>query len=315
MPLNSKEISIRAPHRISGFFQIVDEINGQKIQNPEKIGSRGAGLTLTGYGYTKVSINESEINEFEININGCKQNDSASTTYYICNYLKEKFKNTVNLTINHNFDLPVGCGFGASGSGALGAALGIGYLMDLNITYNEAARIAHIAEVENKTGLGTVAGLWFGGLSIVLEPGYPFHVDKIFYPPDLKVICGTFGELKTKSVLSNPVLSAKIKNAGKRAMENILMSPNIFTFMDESVNFVENIDILNLLNLTECRELINSLNKVKKVKASMNQLGKSVFSICFPEESNLVLEIFESYKPEIQIYKLEICPSGPIIMK
>jgi pantoate kinase len=315
MPLKSKEISIRVPHRISGFFQIVDEINGQKIQNPEKIGSRGAGLTLTGYGYTKVSIDESEVNKFEIIINGDKQNESASTTYYICNYLKEKFKNPVNITIDHKFELPVGCGFGASGSGALGAALGVAYLMDLNLMYNESARIAHIAEVENKTGLGTVAGLWVGGLSIVLEPGYPFYVDRIFYPPNLKVVCGTFGELKTKSVLSNPVLSAKIKNAGKQAMENILKSPNIFTFMDESINFVEKIDILNLLNLSECRELISSLNKVKKVKSSMNQLGKSVFSICFPEEINLVLEIFESYKPEIQIYELEICPSGPIIMK
>lgn len=310
------EILVKVPHRISGFFQIVDEINGKKITNPEKIGSRGAGLTLTAYGYTKVSFIEegsSNSGQFKILINDQEQTEAAVTSNYIYTYLKKRFKKPINVIIDHKFDLPVGCGFGASGAGALGASLGIANLMNLNLTYNESARIAHIAEVENKTGLGTVAGLWFGGLSIVLESGYPFLVDKIFYPSNIKIICGTFGELKTKSILTDPVLSTKIKKAGKKAMDNLLKTPNIFTFMDESKKFVENTEILHILNLSECQELIKELNKVNKVKASMNQLGKSVFSICFPEQVRSVLEIFESYQPDLEVFNLEICPTGPII--
>jgi pantoate kinase len=312
------EILVVVPHRISGFFQIVDEINGVRISNPEKIGSRGAGLTLTAYGYTRISVQDRENsneNEIKILINGKKENENAETTYYIYKYISKFFKKTVKLTIDHHFDLPVGCGFGASGAGAIGASLGINYLMDLNLTYNDAGRIAHIAEVESKTGLGTVAGLWHGGLSIVLKAGYPFFIDKIFYPLDLKVNCCTFGEILTKSILSDPILSLKIKKAGEKAMNNLLKTPNIFTFMDESINFVNNIDILNLFNLSECQELMNSLNKIKNVKASMNQLGKSIFSIFRPEQFKEVHEIYESYKPRIKIYDLEICPYGPVIQK
>lgn len=317
MSVNKSEILVKVPLRISGFFQIVDEINGVKIKNPEKIGSRGAGFCLTACGYTRISIQDiesSKENKVEIFINGQEQTENAQTTYYIYSYLRDFFKKNVKLRIDHKFDLPVGCGYGASGSGAIGTALGINFLMDLNLPYDDLGKIAHIAEVENKTGLGTVAGLWHGGFSIIFKAGFPFFVKKISYPQNLKIICGTFGEIQTKSILSDPLLSSKIKEVGKKAMKNILKSPDIFTFLDESINFVKKTDFLNLLNLSECQELMNSLNKLKNVKASMNQLGKSIFTICFPEEFIDIIEIYESYKPKVKIFDLEICPSGPVIL-
>jgi len=316
--LQNKEILIKVPHRISGFFQIVDEINGIKISNPEKVGSRGAGFCLNAYSYTRISIQDienSNMDNVNILINGQEQTANAQTSYYIYSYLKKYFRKPVKMIIDHNFDLPVGSGYGASGSGAIGSALGINALMKLNLKYDEVGKIAHIAEVENKTGLGTVAGLWYGGLSILLEAGYPFCVKKITYPKNLKVISGSFGEIQTKSILSDSLLSFKIKKAGKLAMKNLLKSPNVFAFMQESIKFVKKIDLLNLLNLSECRNLINSLNKLKKVKSSMNQLGNAVFSICFSERVSDIVEIYESYKPEVKIFELEICPNGPKIIK
>ncbi len=317
MSLKTSEILIKVPHRISGFFQIVDEINGIKIGNPEKIGSRGAGFCITAFGYTKISIQDIETskeNKVQILINGQEQTKNAKTTNYIFLYLKEFFKKKVKMRIDHNFDLPVGCGYGASGSGAIGTALGINFLMDLNLPYDELGKIAHIAEVENKTGLGTIAGLWHGGLSIILKPGYPFIVEKIPYPKNLKIISGTFGEIQTKSILSDPLLSLKIKDAGKKAMKRILKSPDIFIFLDESINFVKQTNLLNRLNLSECQDLMNSLNKLTNVKASMNQLGKSIFALCDSKRVNDVVEIYESYKPQVKIFDLEICTSGPIIL-
>ncbi len=132
MSLNTSEILIKVPHRISGFFQIVDEINGVKIGNPEKIGSRGAGFCITAFGYTKISIQDIETskeNKVQILINGQEQTKNAKTTNYIFLYLKEFFKKKVKMRIDHNFDLPVGCGYGASGSGAIGTALGNNFLI------------------------------------------------------------------------------------------------------------------------------------------------------------------------------------------
>jgi len=41
MVSNTKKIFVEVPHRISGFFEIVDKENGIPIKNPERIGSRG----------------------------------------------------------------------------------------------------------------------------------------------------------------------------------------------------------------------------------------------------------------------------------
>jgi len=43
MAVSKKKIVVEVPHRISGFFEIVDHINGIKIEEAKKIESRGAG--------------------------------------------------------------------------------------------------------------------------------------------------------------------------------------------------------------------------------------------------------------------------------
>ena len=64
LPRKNKVI-VTVPHRISGFFEIVDEINGSKIINPEKIGSRGAGFNLNSFGRTKVIFEKNNMTHKE----------------------------------------------------------------------------------------------------------------------------------------------------------------------------------------------------------------------------------------------------------
>jgi len=39
-----KKVIVKVPHRISGFFEIVDEINGIKIKNQKILGLEVLGL-------------------------------------------------------------------------------------------------------------------------------------------------------------------------------------------------------------------------------------------------------------------------------
>ncbi|MFX0043291.1 MAG: hypothetical protein ACFE8L_10290, partial [Candidatus Hodarchaeota archaeon] len=219
MTLDSKEVIVEVPHRISAFFEIVDKINDKKIKNPEKIGSRGAGFNVSAVGRTKIIIEDmNESDEFELNIyiNNKKVNQKAETTYYIYNYIKKIYLlKPIKFEIYHEFDLPVGCGYGASGSGALGAIYGLNQILKLNLSNIEKGRIAHIAEVVNRTGLGTVCGQLAGGLCMLKEPGYPCVFEHIVLPKDLIIITGSFGIIPTKSILTDPVLNLKIKMAGR----------------------------------------------------------------------------------------------------
>lgn len=313
-----KKIIIEVPHRISGFFEIVDEINGVKINDPVRVGSRGAGLCLNAKGKTEI-IAESLENDgdfkSEIYINGNKLNHRAETTTYIIEYVKEIINKPYKIRINHLFDLPVGCGYGASGSGALGTIFGLDHLFNLGFSYQEKGTIAHIAEVVNRTGLGTVCGQIYGGIGIVKEPGYPCKYERIKIPQNLIIICGSFGMIHTKSILTDPVLNIKIKEAGRNALKKLVKNPDIKTFMDVSIEFVKNTEILEILKLVKIKELIDDLNKLNIIGASMNQLGRSVYTICRKGNEKEVLNVMESYKPEIQTFITSIHKNASVIIK
>jgi len=313
----NREVIVEVPHRISGFFEIVDDINGAKIINPEKIGSRGAGFNLSAVGRTKIKVEglgKLDSHQIEIFINNEKVNEKAETTYFIYNYIKKFLENSVKITIFHNFDLPVGCGYGASGSGALGSIYGLNHVLNLGLSSIDKGKIAHIAEVVNRTGLGTVCGQLRGGLCILKEPGYPCVSESIKTPRNLKILCCSFGMIHTKDILTDPVLNLKIKSAGRRAQKKLLQNKSIGSFIRASIEFVEDTEIIEILGLYEVEELVRRLNKLKILGASMNQLGRSVFAICKEEEEKNVREIFYSYKPEIKVSNLSINMRGPYIL-
>ena len=306
-------IVVKVPHRISGFFEIVDQIS----EEPEKIGSRGAGFNLNSFGITEIIIRELEKKDETrciININQKQYNEKAETSYFIFNSIKHLIKKPLEININHRFELPVGCGYGASGAGALGLIYGLNEILGLKLDSREKGRIAHVAEVVNRTGLGTVCGQLAGGLCILTEPGYPCNHQNIQYPDDINIICGSLGMIHTKSILTDPVLNAKIKEAGKRALNKLIQDPSIEIFTKASIEFVMETNILEILNLTKVNEIMNDLNKLNIFGASMNQLGRSIFAICKNKDVPEVLEIFESYKPGVSLIETSISNKGPQII-
>jgi pantoate kinase len=309
MANTTNKITVEVPHRISGFFEIVDKKNGNIINNPEQIGSRGGGFNISGKGRTQISFENLEKGKEScctIYINEEKFDKKAETTHFIFDYVKKLIKDPVKVKIEHFFDLPVGCGYGASGSGALGTIFGLNKLFNLNLGVLENGKIAHIAEVVKKTGLGTVCGQLGRGLCILKEPGYPCTYERLKSPSDLLVICGSFGTIQTKSILSDASLSSKIKRAGKIALNKLMLEPNYRSFIRVSFQFVEESEIINILHLDRIRDLLNDLHKLDIIGASMNQLGRSVYIFCKKGSENEVLEVLNTYKPDILIFKLTI---------
>mgnify|MGYP006280476175 CR=1 FL=1 len=313
MKKEHEEITVKVPHRLTGFFEIVDTEKGEVISSPERIGSRGAGISLSGMGKTTIRAKQSpQIKQTRCNIyiNGKKLNEQAETSYYIFDHFKVLIEKPYQVEILHKFDLPVGCGYGASGSGALGVSYGLNELFDLGLSPLECGRIAHISEVINKTGLGTICGLLCSGLCVLTEPGYPCTYERISVPRDIRVICTSFGEISTKSILSDEDFQLKIKKAGKFVLKKFLSNPNINSFMDLSHDFIEKTQLLEVLGLDETKSLIEQLNKQDIIGASMNQLGRSVFAVCRAQQADMVLEVFESHQSPDKIFNLEVYEQG-----
>ena len=75
------------------------------------------------------------------------------------------------------------------------------------LTYNQIGKMAHVAEIECGTGLGTVSSLTFtGGCVLVVEPGAPgiCQLDRIPITPDYMVVAGFFKSHMPKTRVRRP---------------------------------------------------------------------------------------------------------------
>jgi len=260
------------PSHITGFFQIVEH------ENPLFTGSRGAGVAIDKGVITTVRPSKSD----KISIKADGNYDPSNITFKVIELLKEKSKHIDGVKIYYSFEVPMGCGFGASAACALGTALAIARMLEAPITFNEAASIAHQAEVELKTGLGDVIGESVGGIVLRLKEGAPGYglTDKIIHDP-LYVICKAFGELDTTMILKDPKKKKMINLTGSRMLPRLIADPHPENFMRLSYEFAEKTKLLT----PKVKESLKIV-KDETIGASMAMLGDTIFALSeYPDTS------------------------------
>ena len=171
------------------------------------MGSIGGGFGLQKGVFTQVTVEEAKTSRITVFING-KLAPEAKTTKLTIETLLSKLPKSYFVIVNHKIDVPIGAGFGTSAGGALTAGLALKEALDLPLTYNQIGQIAHMAEIECKTGLGTVSSLTStGGCVLVVKPGAPgiCQIDRIPIHPEYVVVAGSFqSNILNKNVLTDP---------------------------------------------------------------------------------------------------------------
>ncbi|HEX8965304.1 MAG TPA: pantoate kinase [Patescibacteria group bacterium] len=250
-----------APGNISCIFRI------HKGETSETTGSTGVGFTIN----KGAAVTAEKSTQTKILFNG---NEIAIDP--VASIIK-KLTN-VPLKISILSELPLGGGFGLSGAATLATAYAINDLLNLQKEKLELARLSHIAEVENGTGLGDITNEYFRGFLLKIEPSFMFKVIKL--PIDnIKIYCRFFSSLETKSVIQNSAIKEKIDKAGKTAIEKInalyknkkITLENVITISKEFA--VES-------GLLQNQEVIKTMQEIENNGgvASMIMLGNGVFS-------------------------------------
>jgi pantoate kinase len=246
------------PSHITGFFA------AKRQEDPLRSGSIGCGLALALGATTSVEASP----ETQILLNG-RPSDAPVSRFVVDRLAKTPVR------VETELEMPMGSGFGASGAGALGCALALNAHFDLGLTANEAAAVAHAAEVTNSTGLGDVIGQNTGGLVIRLEPGAPGigAVDRIPVPP-LRIDYVVKGPISTREVLSEASAMRRINQAGEAALKELLKRPTLPEFMLLSRDFAVQSGLAShwTLDAIEAVEAAGGM-------ASMIMLGEAVFSV------------------------------------
>lgn len=258
------------PGHITGFFEICDE----KAIDATQIGSRGAGVVITKGVLTEVNAEKSSSTSINITID--EKQVPAPVTETVVKTMLEMAGQQYSISVAHLLEVPMKFGFGASGAGALGTAIALSKAIDLKLTLNDLGRIAHAAEVKNKTGLGDVIAQVFGGLEIRREPGPPGAgvVDRILVD-DLTIVCAKIGsELETKAILTNPSMKMKINSAGRPLVRSIIKEPTVEKFFQLSKEF----SIKSGLATPVIIRAVQEAEQAGAIGASMIMLGNAIFA-------------------------------------
>jgi pantoate kinase len=247
-----------APAHISGIF-IID-----LRKDAARSGSMGCGICLENGAITTVRQADKTI----IKINGMVS--EATTTRSVIESLTSE-----PVLVDTALDIPIGCGFGASGAGALSAALALNEVLSMNLTLKDLAGAAHCAEVTNRTGLGDVTGMTFGGIVVRKKAGAPFTgtIDKIPCR-DTKISWISFSEISTKSVLSDDLKKKIINKAGKAKLKELLKKPTLENLFSQSRGFTTEIGLMS----PKVKDAIEAVEAVGGL-ASQAMLGDTVFAM------------------------------------
>jgi pantoate kinase len=296
------------PAGISSFFEICNvDSTGNVLTDPALIGARGGGFAITHGVNARVHTQKSDNTRIEITINS-KPAPEARTTRWAMERLLERIGTRLDVRVDIQVRVPIGAGYGSSASGTAATCLALADAIQLPVTYNELGRITHMAEVVNRTGLGTAAAVFLGGFVLVTEPGAPGigFVDRLLFPRDHSVLCAFLEPLPTREVLSQADLASRVNPSAKRAMEKIRQKPELRTFLAESRKFGEEIGF----GSSEITSLIDTMIAAGAIGAAQNMIGKAVHGVVDNAKALRVFRVVKKKFPTAKVFVSQLDETG-----
>ncbi len=280
------------PGHLTAFFEICDS-----SEDPLKKGSRGVGICLSLGATSNVQVADSNAQKVAITINS--KTRSADVTRDTIKFLVGNKK--LKIDIDTIIDLPVEQGFAMSAAGALSASFALCSI--LGIPSSKAFEATHLAEIENSTGLGDVAGLSARGVELRSEPGLPPHgqVEQLHLTAEL-VICTVGRPIKTREILADTSIRMRCCAAGRRCIAAFSEHPTIEHLFVLGMEFIEETELSS-------PEVLRAMCVAEQYgMASMVMLGNSIF--CVGDTA----ELLDALKPFGQTFVCEVDQKGPRLL-
>ena len=300
------EATAFCPAHVTGFFKAhFDENQGV----PEKFGSMGAGFSIKEGVTTKVIISakNKQHSKFRISLKGFQSDKTDVSEFVLKEFLKLGNFEDIFFDIEHRISIPVGYGLGSSGAAALSLSYAQDQVLELKLDKIEIGKIAHIAEINCKTGLGDVLASYHGGFEIRVKPGAPGigKVEKIDVD-NISIIMICFSPISTNKFIQEHL--SKINGLGGKMVNKLLESKDYDNFQDMSLEFAKYINVMT----PRMEKLIEELS-LNGIKSGIALFGETVFTMIPKISKNKVLDIFKKY-PEGKIIISQLDVQGARVL-
>lgn len=195
-----QQASAFAPGNVSCVFKIIRD------EDPRLMHSLGMGFTVT----EGVTATVRPADAFSTRFNG-----ESFDFQTVRSAVSQVCDRPVHIELAS--DLPLSGGFGLSGASALAAVFAVDQLFELGLNRDTLGMAAHVAEVENLTGLGDVGGQFNGGCMVKLKVGEPLGA--LSLPVEEQdVYYRYFSPILTKEIIGDPRHAALINAAADEAL-------------------------------------------------------------------------------------------------
>jgi pantoate kinase len=300
------EATAFCPAHVTGFFKAHFEEN-QGV--PEKFGSMGAGFSIKEGVTTKVIISakNNQPSRFRISLKGFQSDKTDVSEFVLNEFLKLGNFEDIFFDIEHQISIPVGYGLGSSGAVALSLSYALDQVLEIKLDKIEIGKIAHIAEINCKTGLGDVLASYHGGFEIRVKPGAPGigKVEKIDVD-NISIIMICFSPISTNKFIQEHL--SKINGLGGKMVNKLLESKDYDNFQDMSLEFAKYINVMT----PRMQKLIEELS-LNGIKSGIALFGETVFTMIPKISKNKVLDIFKKY-PEGKIIISQLDVQGARVL-
>jgi len=290
-----------SPAGLSGLFSTHTEAS-----DPYRKGARGAGVALSKGAWVAVEAEENDRLSLECYLNGARTELGLVKRLLYKILPRTGTDRGCRVVVRQEVEVPTGGGLGTSGACALATALALAKALGARMSYYELAREAHLAEIEEGTGLGTVSGLVAGGIVMVLEPGAPGYdrVDRILADPDLLVVIGFFGPVSKREALSRADLKV-VDRLGLEALARLEREPTVEAFIRECKWFAERSGYMS----ERVKAGIEAAERAGALGASQAMIGETVFALVYEEYAEGVRKALEALGAQALVSRIEWGPA------
>jgi pantoate kinase len=259
-----------APGHLTGLFQICDQPEDSLLK-----GARGSGISLTRGVHTHVKAEPRARNSHGVWINGERTKEAVVSENVYSKYLP-MLEEAHAVKIDHRIETPMTAGFGSSGGGALSLSLALNEALGVGLTRVQAAQIAHVAEIECRTGLGSVFAANEGGFGVLYKPGAPgVGAGKLYGGSEgLQVIYVYYGPIQTREALGDPGIRRRINQIGGGYVDELYRDLTPERFMEFSRRFTEHVG----MTTPRLRRLFDAMDS-EGVTFTMAMFGEVAFTV------------------------------------
>jgi len=287
-----QEAHVFAPGHLTGLFQICIDLD-----DPLNTGARGSGVSLSEGVHTRVKVEPARKPSHTIYINGEEMIDA-----YVSENVLSKYRSMIHdpyeIIIDHTIETPITAGFGSSGGGAISLSLALNKVLDAGMSRVEASQLAHVAEIECKTGLGSVFAAYNGGFGVLFKPGAPGIGEGILMEDTsgYEVIYLYFGPIHTKEALSNPDLISKINQIGGSYVDELHRDLTRERFLKYARQFTDHVGLV-IPDIKGVFELMDP----EGYTFTMAMFGEVAYTVQPKEEIEKILSLLEPIKCEPKV--------------